>query len=185
MARPGPPSGCHGPSAPGRRALSTVNVPGGPSCADPSTASALAVAPSPRGSYRPRRRRRQSEAGEQRRFSVFRPRGQGCRPGPTAPPRVQGPGPGWRPEAFAEHATQGQRKEVGLIALARLQAKGTVPGAMWPPDPEGLMRNVPEEPTREKHSEVSAASRVLFFKRTCLPAGNCHNGGDGRLPEKQ
>lgn len=91
---------------------------------------------------------------------------------------LQGPGPGWRPEAFAEHATQGQSKEVGLIALARLQAKGTVPGAMWPPDPEGLMRNVPEEPTREKHSEVSAASRVLFFKRTCLPAGNCQNGGD-------
>lgn len=90
MARPGPPSGCHGPSALGRRALSTINVPGGPSCADPSTASALAVAPSPRGSYCPRRRRRQSEAGEQRRFSVFRPRGQGCRPGPTAPPR---PGP--------------------------------------------------------------------------------------------
>lgn len=137
---------------------------------------------------RPRRRRWRSlrpraaltarDAGEQRRFSVFRPRGQGCRPGPTAPPRVQGPGPGWRPEAFAENATQGQRKEVGLIALARLQAKGTVPGAMWPPDPEGLMRNVPEEPTREKHSEVSAPSRVLFFKRTCLPAGNCQNGGD-------
>lgn len=72
MARPGPPSGCHGPSALGRRALSTVNVPGGPSCADPSTASALAVAPSPRGSYRPRRRRTATVFG----FSPSRAQGQ-------------------------------------------------------------------------------------------------------------